>query len=226
VRRCRSGRRGGGQDGGRWVDEVGVVRGQVSPQCGVEDAIPVVVGLPDAALGQAAERGLVVLAGCIVFEDRGAFHCRACSYEWGAVGAPTTDEQQLADLLGAPYDDVVRAIGSGWRQVGDDLAGVTWFVSGEPPQVAVGVAAGMLTLAPVSAIDDMSAAWEVGRSFTRDDLLCSPEWIAEATDEIARARRRTFRWCGRCRRPFAPEDFAGYRGVCNGCAHRHHGVGR
>jgi len=195
-----------------------VVRGQVCPVCGVEDAIPIVLGLPDAALGRAADRGLVVLAGCVVFEDRGAFHCRACSNEWGAADDPTTDEQQLADLLGVPYDDVVRAIGTGWRQVGDDLAGITWFVSGEPPQVAVGASAGMLTLAPVSAIEDLSEAWEAGRSFTRDDLLCSPEWMAEAADEIARARRRTFRWCGRCRRPFPPREFAGYRGTCVSCA--------
>lgn len=198
-----------------------MVRGQVCPRCELEDAVRVVRGLPDVSWARAADRGLVVLAGCVVVEDRGAFHCRACSYEWGQHGDPTRDEQQLAELLAVSHHDVVRAIGTGWRGVGSDVGGLTWFISGEPAQVAVGVDAGVLVVGPVTAAGDLTVAWDEGRSFSRDDLLCSPEWLAAATDEVARARRRTFRWCPTCRRPHAPEDFAGYRGVCLECAHRH-----
>lgn len=203
-----------------------MVRGQVCPECGVEDAVRVVHGMPTAELALAAERGLVALAGCIVFEDQAAFVCRGCSHEWGSHDDPTTDERELADLLGVGVEDVVRAVGAGWRRVSLDDAGVDWFVSGEPAQVALGVGLGTLTLAPVAAAGDVEVAWDQGRSFSRDDLLCSPGWLAAAADEFARARRRSFRWCPTCRRPHAPEDFSGYRGVCNDCAGRHHGIDR
>jgi hypothetical protein len=204
------------------LGEFGVVQGQVCPECGVEDAVPVVVGMPDASLFEAADRGLVVLAGCVVFEGRRSFHCRACSHEWGHEGDPTTDEQQLADLLAVGHDDVVRAIGSGWRRAGQDLAAVTWLVSGRPAQVDAGVGGGMVVLGPVAAMSDVAVAWDDGRTFSRDDVLSVPDLLAQTADEIATARRRTFRWCRTCRRPYAPEDFAGYRGTCIACASRSH----
>ncbi|SDP11569.1 hypothetical protein SAMN05660199_03189 [Klenkia soli] len=206
------------------MDEFGVVRGQVCPQCGIEDAVPVAVGMPDAELARAADRGLAVIAGCVVVDDRGGLHCRACSHEWGSVDDPTADELILAALLAVGHDDVVQAIGPGWRQVGDDVVGLTWFVSGEPAQVAVGVGAGALVIGP--AREDLAVVEDEGRTFSRDDLLCSPEWLAAAADEFARARRRSFRWCPTCRRPHPPEEFAGYRGVCVDCVRRHHGLGR
>lgn len=222
--RIRSSR--GGRARGWGMDEFGVVRGQVCPECGVEDAIRVLYGLPDERLARAAERGLVALAGCILVEGQGAFVCRACSHAWGHAEDPSADEQELAELIGVRYDDVVRAVGTGWRRVRDDEAGVVWFVSGVPAQVAVGVGAGSITVAPIAAAHDVTTAWDHGRSFSRDDVLCSPEWVAQATDKVARARRRTFRWCPTCREARAPEDFAGYRGVCRDCGVRHHGLER
>jgi hypothetical protein len=207
------------------LDEFGVVRGQVCPACGVEDAVRVVPGEPDAELIRAAERGLVVLGGCIVVEDQAAFSCRACSHRWGSHDDPTTDEQQLAALLGVHDEDVVRAVGTGWRKVDETDGWLTWFVSGRPAQVSLGVGAGMLTLGGVSA-RGLHDADGPGRWFSRDDLLCSPELLAQAADEVARARRRTFRWCPTCREPHPPEEFAGYRGVCTDCAGRHHGLAR
>ncbi|WP_211660544.1 hypothetical protein [Modestobacter muralis] len=206
------------------MDEHGVVRGQVCPACGREDAIRVVHGLPDPELARAAERGLVVLGGCMVIEDQAALVCRTCRHEWGSSDDPTTDEQELAALVGVRYEDVVRAVGTGWRRVDVADGGVTWFVSGRPAQVALGVGAGMVTLGAVTA-GGLGDARDSGRSFSRDDLLCSPEWLAQVAEEFARARRRTFRWCPTCREPHPPEEFAGYRGVCTGCAERHHGLG-
>ncbi|WP_237495129.1 hypothetical protein [Modestobacter sp. L9-4] len=63
------------------MGEVGVVRGQVCPKCGMEDAVRVVPGLPDPGLLRAAERGLVVLCGCVVVDGQPEFRCRACAYE-------------------------------------------------------------------------------------------------------------------------------------------------
>ena len=207
------------------MGEIGVVPGQVCPACGVEDAVRVVHGLPGPELIRAAERGLVVLGGCRVAEDPTAFHCRACAHEWGSPDDPTTDERELAGLIGVRPEDVVAAVGTGWRRVDDADGGMTWFVSGRPAQVALGVGAGMVVLGAVTA-DGLLDPHDEGRVFSRDDLLCAPEWLAQAADEIARARRRSFRWCPVCREPHPPEEFAGYRGVCVDCAERHHGLGR
>ncbi|MCZ2830767.1 hypothetical protein O2W14_18155 [Modestobacter sp. VKM Ac-2986] len=181
--------------------------------------------MPDPELVRAAERGLVVLSGCVVVEGQAEFRCRACAHEWGSPDDPTTDEQELADLVGVQYEDVVRAVGTGWRRADEAHSGLTWFVSGRPAQVALGVGGGMVVLGAVPA-GGLLDAEDAGRVFSRDDLLCAPEWLAQAADEIARARRRSFRWCPVCREPHPPEEFAGYRGVCVDCAERHHGLGR
>ena len=113
------------------MNEVGVLEGRVCPECGHEDSVPIVHGMPNQSLFEEAERGLVSLAGCIVFEDMPAFYCRGCSLRWGAADNPTTDEQRLAELLGVGYSDVVAAVGTGWRTVSSmDLS--PWFISGRP----------------------------------------------------------------------------------------------
>jgi hypothetical protein len=63
--------------------------------------------------------------------------------------------QALAQELGLPEDDVLRALGGGWEpfelQVGEwpatRWAGARWFVTGEPIQVLVGVSGSSLVLA-------------------------------------------------------------------------------
>jgi hypothetical protein len=201
------------------LDEFGVVRGQVCPACGAEDAVRIVPGLPDPELA-----GRMVAEDAVA-EDQPVFSCRAGAHAWGSHDDPTTDEQELAALVGVRYEDVVRAVGTGWRRVEATDGGMTWFLSGRPAQVALGVGGGMLVLDAVTGVrvDD---AEDRGRLFSRDDLLCSPEWLAQVAEEIARARRRTFRWCPTCREPHPPEEFAGYRGVCTDCAQRHHGLPR
>ncbi|WP_243697535.1 hypothetical protein [Geodermatophilus obscurus] len=128
----------------------------------------------------------------------------------------------MADLLRVQYADVVRALGTGWRR--EDAAvddGMQWFVSGEPAQVAVGVdGVGFVLARP-------QTSWDGGRTdcqptngsrFGRDDLLWSPDVIAEVAEAIATRRRRSFRWCRTCRRAHAPESFVGAVGSCRSCA--------
>ena len=95
---------------------VGVQLGRICPECGREDSVPLIWGLPDVEGMQLAERGLVALGGCMVPDESPVLHCRACGLDWGRDGDPTADEQELADLLGVRYADVVRAMGSGWRR--------------------------------------------------------------------------------------------------------------
>jgi transcription elongation factor Elf1 len=50
------------------------------PRCGSENIAEVVYGLPTADLGEAADRGEVVLGGC---EPQEATHaCRRCGLRW------------------------------------------------------------------------------------------------------------------------------------------------
>ena len=97
---------------------VGVLAGRVCPECGREDSVPLLYGMPGADDFDLAERGLVALAGCLMPGEEDAFACRSCGLQWGSEADPTADEAELAELLGVAYADVVRALGAGWRHEG------------------------------------------------------------------------------------------------------------
>jgi hypothetical protein len=48
------------------------------PSCGSSDLIPIKRGMPTKAAGDAAERGEIILGGCIVHEGQSTALCRAC----------------------------------------------------------------------------------------------------------------------------------------------------
>ncbi|CCG04353.1 Conserved protein of unknown function [Blastococcus saxobsidens DD2] len=193
------------------------------PECGKEDSVPVVYGMPVGDDFEQAERGVVALGGCVMMPGETAdFVCRSCGLEWGSASDPTADEAELAGLLDVEYVDLVCALGTGWRREpmsrGEGMA--QWFVSGEPAQLAVGV------LGPWFVLDRPLTGW--GRRhpdpltgeeprFSRDDLLHQPHLVAEMAEAIASGRRRSFRWCRTCRRPTAPEAFVASKSSCAQC---------
>lgn len=202
-------------------ESVGVQVGRVCPGCGREDSVPLLRGLPDVETMRLAERGQVVLGGCMLLGEDPEFCCRSCGLEWGREGDPTADEQELADLLGVRHLDVVRALGAGYRRerVDGEPDGVQWFVSGVPAQVALGVEGPWFVLArPLKRCDEPLQLQPADRqSFTREDLLYLPAIVAEAAEKIAARRRRSFRWCRTCRRVQAPEWFTGASRTCHRC---------
>jgi hypothetical protein len=203
-------------------ESVGVQAGRICPSCGQEDSVRLIRGLPSFELMELAERGLVALGGCEVPREDVAFRCRACGLEWGRESDPTAEEQELADLLGVAYPDVVRALGTGWRRESpvEDQAGVRWFVSGEPAQVAVGVHGPTFLLArPLTHWGESRVDLQPAdrREFAREDLLHFPEMVAEEADAIASRRRRSCRWCRCCRRVRPPERFQGAGRICEQC---------
>ncbi len=120
----------------------------------------------------------------------------------------------------------MRALGDAWIEVSGPPH-ERWFVSGEPAQVAVGWDGFGFTLAhPEPRWSGHRLVWEFvpDRRFSSDEVLYERAVLAEAAEEVARKRRRTFRWCPVCRRVNAREHVHDNTGLCMPCAERHLGV--
>ena len=137
-----------------------------------------------------------------------------------------TGTPDLAALLGLPADVVVRALGTDWAEVtGPEHE--RWFVSGRPAQVAVGWDGFDFTLArPEPRWAGHELVWEfvADRRFSSDEVLYERVALAEAAEEVARKRRRSFRWCPMCREVNARECVHDNTGLCMRCAERFLGV--
>jgi hypothetical protein len=138
--------------------------------------------------------------------------------------------RRIAEVLGLPDDDVLRALGGGWRPVEDPLLGLQsggWFVTGEPMQVLLGVGGSTLTLARVVLRWDGPGTVTMGatdeRELAREDVLYQPELLAETVEELARKSRKTFRWCRTCRTVNRPEHMND-RLECMACASEFRGA--
>ena len=74
----------------------------ICPNCGSDNATPIMYGLPTSEGFSAAERGEVVLGGCIVFDEASAWQCQACHEGFGSIVEWETS--------GSSYDQALRAI--------------------------------------------------------------------------------------------------------------------
>ena len=50
----------------------------ICPQCGSSNFIPIIYGKPSLGLFERAERGEVVLGGCILTPNRNLYVCKDC----------------------------------------------------------------------------------------------------------------------------------------------------
>jgi hypothetical protein len=142
--------------------------------------------------------------------------------------------QRIADMLDVSDDDVLRALGGGWRpiELGSGEYPVLsqhsgWFVTGEPMQVLLGVGGSTLTLARIVLRWDGPGTASVNateeRQFAREDVLYQPELLVETLEEMASKSRKTFRWCRTCRTANRPEHMQD-RLECMACASEYRGV--
>ena len=137
--------------------------------------------------------------------------------------------RRIAEVLEVPDDDVLRALGGGWRATEDPLRSRHsggWFVTGEPEQVLLGVGGSTLTLARVVLRWDgpgtLTTSATDEREFAREDVLYQPDLLAETVEEMARKSRKTFRWCRTCRTVNRPELME--RFDCMACASEYRGA--
>ena len=143
--------------------------------------------------------------------------------------------RRIAEALALPDDDVLRALGGGWRPIELGPPGhvdlhwppATWFVTGEPMQVLLGVAGPTLTLARIVLRWDGPGTASVNateeRGFAREDVLHQPELVAGTLGEMAHRSRRSFRWCRTCRTVNRREHMND-RFECMSCASEYGGV--
>lgn len=70
------------------------------PRCGGLSVVPIVYGYPAEETAEAAERGEIVLGGCIVWEGRPNWHCTNCENSWvHTEGSPIDPAAVEAALL-------------------------------------------------------------------------------------------------------------------------------
>ncbi len=58
----------------------------VCPECGTDQVVPMVFGLPGPELAEEAQRGEVELGGCSITGDDPEWACRECGHRWRADG--------------------------------------------------------------------------------------------------------------------------------------------
>ena len=63
-------------------DTNGEEENPVCPECGSEDVIPIVYGKPGTELIERADKGEVILGGCVISDDSPFNHCNGCEHEW------------------------------------------------------------------------------------------------------------------------------------------------
>ena len=68
------------------------------PVCGSMDAVPIVYGLPGIDLWEAAQRGELVLGGCIVDPESPEFECGSCHAPLPWAGTRANLSWQRDDL--------------------------------------------------------------------------------------------------------------------------------
>ena len=52
------------------------------PKCGSEQVVPIGYGLPGPEMAAMADRGEIVLGGCVIEPDAPRWSCKACGWEW------------------------------------------------------------------------------------------------------------------------------------------------
>jgi hypothetical protein len=82
--------------------------------------VPVVYGLPAAEAVSAAERGEIVLGGCVIASDVPEWSCRRCGHRWYDTQVL---EQRRAEYERLRVPAILRSLWAGWDDVTDSLAG-------------------------------------------------------------------------------------------------------
>lgn len=67
----------------------------VCPACGARAVVRIIYGYPGPELVGEAERGEVVLGGCVIVHGSKVWACRACAHRWGFLVLREEDFEDL-----------------------------------------------------------------------------------------------------------------------------------
>jgi len=180
------------------------------PDCSSATARPIVYGYPGAALAQRAERGQLVLGGCLVTDNDPRWMCPSCRARFGHADEPPGElphrtPDAWAALLPTMLPQPVRTNAAGELLGGDPVLVI---VRVEPTAIHI--------LEPDLRWDEQGAEVLLSQAFAKVPLGTTAPRVAELI-RIAWGRRiSSYVWCSRCHRSSEPEHHYG-REICRGC---------
>jgi len=180
------------------------------PACGSTEVVPILFGYPTREAELAAERGEIVLGGCMVRGDGSdpEWACRGCGKEFGGFLAPADPAMWSAvirTMLPAPVEDTEAGI-----------------VGGDPSEVVVRVTDEGIDVGVFRVEWNVQIPEVVVKDWKHLPLDAKPAAVSRAI-QAARARRiRTYRWCTLCHEMNPPEWIEG--GTCYACMERNGAV--
>ncbi|KQS56992.1 hypothetical protein ASG36_18550 [Geodermatophilus sp. Leaf369] len=140
-------------------------------------------------------------------------------------------ERVIEAQVGLPVGPLVDVLGGGWRRGADvleaegGLLSRTWFVSGEPAQLLLGVDQSSFALArPEGRWEDHRPVLHPVDQHVLDltDLLVRPAEVAAVAAALVGASRAAVRWCVLCRRQRSAWHMDGDE--CHDCMSEHRGT--
>jgi hypothetical protein len=146
----------------------------------------------------------------------------------------------LAETFGLQQWDFLAVAGGAWTAFALDPdtlgnpqeqnASYRWFISGEPPQVLLGIPdGGVQDVAVVATPVPIVIGWGTNYAPLGTRVHVDRhesgwlENLGAAVRDISQRRRKSFFWCSMCRTANGPEH-RHQPGICNGCAAEYLGV--
>lgn len=182
------------------------------PDCSSASARPIIYGEPEEELGRRAERGEVVLGGCVIWGNDPAWSCRECGCRFGDMEKPhkklpERSREEWIELIATMLPKPVRTSDAG------ELLG------GEPVVVIVRVDTKAITIMEAGFEGDGALEQPVqGQPFAKMPLRTPAARVAELIAMAWGKRVSRYRWCPRCRLVREPEHMS--EAICCACAEK------
>ncbi len=187
------------------------------PDCSSAKARPIIYGEPEEELGRHAERGEVVLGGCVIWGNDPAWDCPECGSRFGDrerpyMKLPERSCEAWLELVTTMLPKPVQTSDTGELQAGD------------PVVVIVHVDASTIAIMEAGIeVDGPPTPTMKGQPFATVPLRTPAARVAEPVAMAWGKRVSRYRWCPRCRLVRHPEHMS--EATCRECVQKRAGAG-